>query len=53
MEFRNDDAVLGLFGEILAEQHNEWQTSDRRERTMNNAGGLDLEQQVTLELEAA
>ena len=51
--FPNDDAVLRLVGPILAEQHDEWQTSDRRYLTMNNATVLDLEQPITLELEAA
>ena len=40
-------------GAILAEQHDEWQTSDRRYLTMNRVTVLDLEQPITLELEAA
>lgn len=51
--FPNDDAVLRLVGAILAEQHDEWQTSDRRYLTMNNAAVLDLRQPITLELGAA
>ena len=51
--FPNDDAVLRLVGAILAEQHDEWQTSDRRYLTMNQFATLDLEQHLTLELEAA
>ena len=38
---------------ILAEQHDEWQNSDRRYLTMNNVTTLDLDQPIMLELEAA
>jgi transposase-like protein len=51
--FPNDDAILRLVGRVPADQHDEWQTSDRRYLTMNRPTGLDLEQHITLELEAA
>lgn len=51
--FPGDDAALRLVGAILAEQHDEWQTSDRRYLTMNRATVLNLEQHITLELKAA
>jgi transposase-like protein len=51
--FPNDDAILRLVGAILAGQHDECQTSDSRYLTMNHATFLDLEQHITLELEAA
>ena len=51
--FPNDDAVFRLIGAIFAEQHDEWQTSDRRYLTKNNVTTLELDQPLTLELEAA
>lgn len=51
--FPNDQAVLRLVGAILAEQHDEWQTSGRRYLTMNNVTTLELDPPITLELEAA
>jgi putative transposase len=51
--FPNDDAVLRLVGAIHAEQHDEWPTSDFRYLTMKSTLTLDLEQTITLKLEAA
>lgn len=49
----NDDAVLRLVGAILAEQHNEWPTSDRHYLTLKNVAVHHLEQLTRLALEAA
>jgi transposase-like protein len=51
--FPNDDAVIRFVGAILAEQHDEWQTSDRLLLIMNRATVLDFERHITLELEDA
>jgi transposase-like protein len=51
--FPGDDTVPRLVDAIRAGQHDEWQTSDRRYLSMNRATVLDLEQHITLELEAA
>ncbi len=51
--FPNDDTVLRFADATLAKQHDEWQTSDRRQLTMTHATVLDLEQHITLKHEAA
>lgn len=51
--FPNDAAVLRVVGAIFAERHDEWQTSNNRYLTKNNVTALELDQPVTLELEAA